>query len=282
MSTGGFALLAAALVAGLVAAPAQAQAPDAAQAPALSRYPVRPPGDPAMVERGKGLFSVNCSFCHGANAMGGESGPNLVRSEVVLNDKDGELILQVTRAGVPDKGMPPFGFDAKDVAAIAAFIHGLPVGEGARGVMADVNPVVGNAAAGAAYFSGAGKCNDCHDPRGNLAGIGTRLKPRDLQSVMLSGGKRAGGFGAPATFIPRGTRATITLANGTRASGLLDRIDEFSVSLLDEHGVVVTYGRNGAQPRVEIQNPLQRHIEMLHTLGDTDIQNLTAYLSTLK
>lgn len=271
------ALLAALLITGS----AQAQAPDAA-ALALPRYPPRPPGDPALIERGKGLFSVNCSFCHGANAMGGESGPNLVRSEVVLNDKAGELILQITRAGVPDKGMPPFGFDANDIGAVAAFIHSLPVGEGARGVMADVNPVVGNASAGAVFFNGAGQCHDCHDPKGNLAGIGARLKPRDLQSTMLSGGKRAGGFGAAATFIPRGTRATITLAGGTQVSGLLDRIDEFSVSLLDASGALRTFVRNGAQPRVEIQNPLQRHIEMLQTLSDTQIQDLTAYLSTLK
>jgi mono/diheme cytochrome c family protein len=264
-----------------MSAPALAQAPDPAVL-ALPRYPTRPAGDPAEIERGKGLFSVNCSFCHGANAMGGESGPNLVRSEVVLNDQHGELVLEVTRAGVPDKGMPPFGFDAKDVGAIAAFIHSLPVGESARGVVANVNPVVGNATSGASYFAGAGGCSACHDPKGNLAGIGTRYKPRELQSVMLSGGKRVGGFGGGATFIPRNTRATLTFANGTQASGPLERIDEFSVTLLDEHGIARTWPRNGTQPRVDIQNPLQRHFELLRTLGDADIQDLTAYLGSLK
>src|SRR3954466_15509389 len=34
--------------------------------------------DPAAVNRGKNLFVATCGFCHGANATGGENGPNLV------------------------------------------------------------------------------------------------------------------------------------------------------------------------------------------------------------
>src|SRR4029453_6241984 len=54
-------------------------------------YPQRPVTDPAAVERGKALFSVNCAFCHGPDARGGDNGgPNLMRSDVVLlADKGG-------------------------------------------------------------------------------------------------------------------------------------------------------------------------------------------------
>src|SRR5438445_4604033 len=38
-------------------------------------YPQRLPGDLAVVERGKALYSVNCQFCHGADIRGGDSGP---------------------------------------------------------------------------------------------------------------------------------------------------------------------------------------------------------------
>lgn len=34
-------------------------------------YPDRPPGDPAMVARGKALYGVQCTICHGADARGG-------------------------------------------------------------------------------------------------------------------------------------------------------------------------------------------------------------------
>jgi cytochrome c oxidase cbb3-type subunit 3 len=69
----------------------------------------RPPADPAVVERGRSIFSVNCSACHGADARGGQlGGPNLLRSQLVLGDQNGEEIAPVVHNGRPDKGMPPF------------------------------------------------------------------------------------------------------------------------------------------------------------------------------
>ena len=38
----------------------------------------RPSVTPAP-RRGKALFARNCAFCHGRDAAGGESGPNLTR-----------------------------------------------------------------------------------------------------------------------------------------------------------------------------------------------------------
>src|SRR5436190_1518244 len=35
------------------------------------------PTDQAAVERGKNLLGEQCGFCHGANARGGSSGPDL-------------------------------------------------------------------------------------------------------------------------------------------------------------------------------------------------------------
>src|SRR5262249_21321374 len=69
-------------------------------------YPTRPAGDPAAIERGKALYGVNCQFCHGADTRGGDSGPSLLRSGIVLDDQHGELIAPVVRAG--RTGMPKF------------------------------------------------------------------------------------------------------------------------------------------------------------------------------
>ena len=50
----------------------------------------RPPGDPAMIARGNGLYGANCRLCHGADLRGGDQGgPNLLRSAVVLADQSG-------------------------------------------------------------------------------------------------------------------------------------------------------------------------------------------------
>src|SRR5277367_1029493 len=62
-------------------------------------YPARPPADPAALERGKALYGVHCNFCHGSDARGGEGGPNLLRSELVLNDLKGEMIAPVVQNG---------------------------------------------------------------------------------------------------------------------------------------------------------------------------------------
>lgn len=256
--------------------------PPPSQTPAAPRpfgapaYPERPPADPAAVARGKQIFSANCSFCHGSDARGGEQGPNLIRSELVLNDKDGELIAKVVQDGRPDKGMPKFDLSTAEVATIAAFIHSMPVG-GRAATTGTVNPLVGDAQAGEVYFNGAGKCSGCHSVSGDLAGIGARYTDvRVLQSVMLSGEPRGDSLEHPQKTV------TVTLRDGQTAEGRLDQIDDFIVSLTDAGGNYHSYVRHGDEPKVVVKDPLQPHLDMLRTLEDTNIHNLTAYLVTLK
>ena len=91
-------------------------------------YPQHPPGDPAAIERGKATYGVQCSFCHGSDARGGEGGPNLIRAEIVLRDQNGETIAPVVQNGRPDRGMPKFDLNAAQIADIAAFLHSFRVG----------------------------------------------------------------------------------------------------------------------------------------------------------
>src|ERR1035438_2763194 len=56
----------------------------------------RPPGDPSQIARGKTLYGISCTGCHGADLRGGDlGGPNLLRSQVALSDQDSELILPI-------------------------------------------------------------------------------------------------------------------------------------------------------------------------------------------
>ena len=62
--------------------PGYSQAPTtpAPAAPVRQRppaFPERPPADPASIDRGKAVYGVHCTFCHGADARGGSGGPNL-------------------------------------------------------------------------------------------------------------------------------------------------------------------------------------------------------------
>jgi cytochrome c oxidase cbb3-type subunit 3 len=257
-------------------APAQPPASAPVRVARRPAYPVRPPADPAVVARGHQIFSANCSFCHGSDARGGEGGPNLIRSQLVLDDNDGELIATVVQNGRPDKGMPKFDLSREDIATIATFIHSMPVG-GRAATTGTVDPLVGDAKEGEVYFNGPGKCATCHSVSGDLAGIGAKYTDvRALQGAMLSG-ERIGELSES----PHKT-VTVTLRNGQMVEGRLYQIDDFLVSLVDANGNYHSYPRQGDSPKVVIKDPLQPHLDMLRTLKDDDIHNLTAYLVTLK
>jgi cytochrome c oxidase cbb3-type subunit III len=265
-------------------------APGAQTAPAATgglfppAYPARPPADPAIVQHGKQLFSVSCGFCHGSDARGGETGPNLVRSQLVLDDQHGELIASVVRNGRMDKGMPKFDMSDADISDIAMFLHSQPVNIRGLPPSTPINILVGDAKAGEAYFNGPGKCNTCHSVSGDLAGIGRKYDPKTLQNRLVSGGGGGQGFGgglAPASRVPP-TTVTVTLPSGQKYEGKLAHLDAFDVALVESDGTYRSVIINGASPKVEVHNPLRPHIDMLPTFKDTDIHNLTAYLVTVK
>src|SRR5262245_8863976 len=76
-----------------------------------------------QVAAGQRLFTAQCGFCHGRDAMGGESGPDLTRAATVAEDVRGDKLAPVIRNGRTDKGMPGFPLSEGDMAAVVAFIH---------------------------------------------------------------------------------------------------------------------------------------------------------------
>jgi cytochrome c oxidase cbb3-type subunit 3 len=253
----------------------------------------RPPADPAMVERGRNLYSIECRSCHGPDLRGGESGgPNLLRSPLVLNDLDGELMLPVIQGSRKEQGMPAINMTPDDVRAVAAFIRSVLAaapGQGAPppGPPATLNVLVGDPSAGKAYFEA--KCSSCHSVTGDLSGIGARdLRPIDLQNLWVAGGRGGRGRGAPpAQRTPpmttrRETRVTVTLPTGQRIQGRLERIDDFLVTLTQADGTQRSFRRDGDVPKVEVQDPLEGHRNLLPVYTDKDIHDVTAYLASVK
>jgi cytochrome c oxidase cbb3-type subunit 3 len=255
----------------------------------------RPPGDPKLIARGKAVYEINCRSCHGPDLRGGDmGGPNLLRSQLVLNDQHGELILPVVRNGRQIPGMPqmpalPLSDD--DVKAVAEFIHSVAAtmrGQGAPppGAEPELNIVVGDARAGEGYF--AARCASCHSAGGDLRGIATRVpSPLQLQNLWVSGGgqRGRGGRGAAAPGSASNRREVtvkVSLPDGQTVQGRLDRIDDFVVTLTTADGMQRSFGRNGDVPRVEIDDPLQGHRNLLTVYTDKDIHDVTAYLVTLK
>ena len=150
-----------------------------------------PPAE--VIAKGEVLYQVNCRACHGTDLRGGDQGgPNLLRSGIVLNDINGEVIGQVVSQGLGR--MPGFSnLNADDIEAVAGFIHSILATSETQGstppVDYDLDILVGDAAAGERYFNQ--ECIGCHSVTGDLMGISSRIAdPYDLQNRWVAGGER--------------------------------------------------------------------------------------------
>lgn len=236
--------------------------------------------DPAAVERGTKLYATHCAGCHGSTGRGNPGAPDLIRSIVVLTDEKGILIKPILRDGRPDQGMPKPNLTEPQINDLVAWLHVQTYAAGHRNTYVFQDVVTGNVKAGEAYFNGAGGCNKCHSVTADLKGLAGRfVDSMSLQQKWL--GPRSG-RGAQAVTARNAMTVKVTLANGEVVSGRLDRIDDFSVSLRDDSGRYRSFFREGNVPKVEINDPLRAHVDLLPKYTDTDIHNVTAYLVTLK
>lgn len=220
---------------------------------------------------GNALFQQHCSFCHGRDAAGGESGPDLTRSKLVRSDMGGNKISQIVRNGVPGTKMPAFVFSNQEMAQITAFIHetaakAASTPGGRRGVdVADLQ--TGNVEAGKRYFNGPGGCAKCHSATGDLAGIASRLEGLQLEEQML---------------YPRNAKShvAVTLPSGEKVSGVLEYQDEFTIGLRDSNGIYRSWPT--ANVKYVLDEPVNAHVEQFSKYTDDDIHNLMAYIQTLR
>src|SRR3954454_13199564 len=235
------------------------------------------PPDAAAAERGSKIYAGSCAFCHGAKATGGDTGPDLVRSSLVLHDEKGELIGPVVHNGRVDRGMPQFAsFSNTELYELAEFLHLRVELAANRGTYRIMDVVTGDPKAGEAWFRGAGGCANCHSPTGDLAHIATKLNPPELQQTLLYPAAR------PRSSSSDGEqKVTVTLASGEQISGTVKKLDDFHVSLYDQagdfHSIAITDGVT-----VKLDDPLAAHRQLLDKYTDSDMHNITAYLATLK
>ncbi len=244
----------------------------------------RPPGDPAQIARGKTLYGISCTGCHGVDLRGGDlGGPNLLRSQLALSDQDGELIVPVIQGSRQSGGMPAIPMSPEDGKAVAAFIRSVVATIGRQGMPPSVGQaapsiLVGNVSEGKAYF--AARCASCHSATGDLQGVAMRIPdPKVLQNTWVSGGGR-GGRGA-AGGDARAAKVVVTLP-GETVEGRLVRIDDFLVTLSLADGSIRSFTRKGELPKVEVQDPMKAHRDLLSVYTDKDMHDVTAYLETLK
>jgi cytochrome c oxidase cbb3-type subunit III len=258
-----FAILAVVVSLAAQGGPARPAAPNAADVAAQA----------AVVERGRSIFKLNCSGCHAEDATGGK-GPDLIRSSLVRHDKNGDLIGVVVTGGRADKGMPPFPMTEAQISDIVAFINGqislfdlhTRYGPYPNDIPAE-RLATGTVEAGKAYFNGPGKCNTCHSPTGDLAGIAKKYNPPDLEVRFL---------------YPSGTPSTaiVTLPSGQKFEGTLQLNDDFNVAIMGKDGWYHSWPATAV--KIEVHDPLAVHAELLQKYTDADMHNIFTYLETLK
>ena len=225
-------------------------------------------------ERGRKQFLGACAACHGEDATGGRA-PDLIRSSVARHDKNGDLLGPVITAGRPDRGMPGFPLNDSQVADLVAFIkaqialfdlHTRVPGGYPNDIPAE-RLATGSAEAGKAFFYGAGGCSKCHSPTGDLAGVASKYTPADLQTRILY----------PAGKQPN---ATVALPTGEKLSGVLLLNDGSYVAIQGKDGWYHSWPRSAV--KLDIEDPLAAHVELLHKYTNADMHNLFTYLVTLK
>lgn len=247
----------------------------------------RPLAPADVLVRGKSLYDTNCATCHAVDLRGTVDGknPNLLRSGTALNDKQGELIGAAIASHTPAITLVP-----SDSVAIAEYIHSIHATMGGQGSPPGRNPtnvelniLVGDAAAGQAYFATA--CSTCHSLTGDLKGIGSKYPdPRALQNAWVAGSSgRFGGGGRGAIGV--GSPATVTMADGSKVTGTLVRKDDWLVVLTLPDGTRKSMARANGIPKVDVTDPQAAHKKMVLELDDSankKMHDVTAYLWTIK
>jgi cytochrome c oxidase cbb3-type subunit 3 len=258
----------------------QPQAPAGGRGSQASPAAVPPPATatpqaypPEQVRAGQPIFAAQCGFCHGRDAMGGETGPDLTRAASVAADVRGDTLGPVVRNGRVDKGMPAFTLAESDLAAVVAFIHDQKTKAesltGGRRAVDVADLQTGNVEAGKKYFATA--CSKCHSPSGDFAGLAKRLEGLALLQRMLypTGAKAAAR-----------ARVTVTRPSGEVVTGSLAYRDEFTIALTDQSGANHSFPVD--QAKFTVDDPLRAHAEQLGKYTDGDMHDVLAYLHTLR
>jgi cytochrome c oxidase cbb3-type subunit III len=231
-----------------------------------------PPMSPEMrahIDAGEATFQQNCAFCHGRDAGGGETGPDLTRAKSVLDDNNGDKISAIIHNGFPGR-MPAFPLSDTDTSNVVAFLHNQQAKAKASGQRKGVDPsdlLTGNAEAGKQYFEGAGGCAKCHSATGDLAHVGSKYQGLQLEMRML---------------YPRGAKgkATVTLASGEKVTGTIEVHDEFTLGILLPDGSYRSWPTEHL--KYTLDEPAEAHGALFSKYSDADIHNIYAYLQGLR
>jgi len=255
--------------------PAVAQGP---QNPALAAAQGSPadkltPDDIAM---GKQLYAANCASCHGVDATG-QLGPNLHGVAQRLGEQGVFTIIRNGRGGMP----PVSSINDQRVWQVVGYVRTL-------GEMGSTEAATGDPAKGRTAYEANG-CATCHaiGMTGGTVGppltaIGRSRAPKYLHDFLLDPGKNPP---ADMSLPERGGNTGYLLVHvvtkdGKDVTGIRVNEDTFTIELRDVGGHFYSFDKKNLKT-IEPQ-PGKTVMPSYSNLSATDLDNLVAYLSSLK
>jgi cytochrome c oxidase cbb3-type subunit 3 len=221
------------------------------------------------VSAGQQTFDATCASCHGLDGRGGERAPDIAtRPEITrLPDQD---LLKVLRAGIPEKGMPPFaGLGSAKLAALVSYVRTLQGKDTAASIAG------GNARQGKELYWGKAGCSACHMMNGaggflgrDLSNYGESHSFREIRAVIVEPQKTTG---------PRGRAAEVTTKGGEMYSGVVRNEDNFSLQLQSADGAFHLFSKSNLAGFSYRQAPLMPS-DYGTKLSPAELDALAAYL----
>ena len=269
----------AAMLAALCGSAFLARAQEAPPAPGPPNAAQGSPADkltPEDIAMGKQLFAANCASCHGVDASG-QLGPNLHGVVQRLGEQGVFGVIRNGRGGMP----PVSSINDQRVWQVVGYVRTL-------GESGSMEAATGDPAKGKEVYA-ANACATCHTIGMTGGGVGPQLTtigrmraPKYLHEFLLDPGKNP-----PADMmLPERAGNTgyllvhVVTKDGHEMTGIRVNEDTFELTLRDVGGHFYTYDKTKLKT-IEPQ-PGKSVMPSYSSLSATDLDNLVAYLSSLK
>lgn len=251
----------------------------APQAPGgMQQAPPVPNFTPDDVTDGKKLFQGECGECHGVDGSGGV-GPDL---HGAIQKRGEQGVFLVIRNGIPGTGMAPVSnLNDRRAWQVVAYLRTLSSSD--AGAVATGDPLKGK------EVYGANGCAVCHAVDGQGGGVGPELtrigqarSPKYLHDFLLDPGKNP-----PADMkLPERGQFTgylvthVVTKQGQDLTGIRVNEDTFTIQLRDVGGHYFSFNKSDIAT-IETE-PGKSVMPSFANLSSTDLDNLVAYLASLK
>ena len=230
----------------------------------------REPESPGAVtaDRGRRLFDIHCSRCHGVGGGGGE-GPALTKP-VLRYAPDDATLVSVIQDGIPRTAMVgSFALSDAEAMDVAAYVRSLG--------RVEQEAVAGDVERGRAIYDEQA-CGACHIVAGDGRGIGPELTA--IGEARGADHLRQSLLDAVAVVAEENRVVTVRGKSGASVRGVRVNEDDFSVLVRDADARLHSFALDESTMSKEMGASLMP--SYAKRLSNAEIEDLVAYLVSLR